>query len=335
VSVQTPELGQNLEHQLLRLDIHPPAEPFRLALTVDQGAYDAGETAEVAADTTHLLRHVADEHQGLSIPAGRRMDHVGKPRRRQCGVGAGAGLRQGRRVLQTEEDALRDHLILLVETGKDRGATLTCGDAAHGAHQGRPATASRGIQQTLEILPPVRVLAALDHLADKVRVDKPDLLMAFGELAHIRSSSNGDPMKFFHERLRLKTTEPIQVIDITGQVSDVSAATGLQNGLVTLISPHTTAYVNLNEREEMLQSDMVAFLQRLVPRDGGYRHNLNPVDDRENAHAHLMGLFMNASETIPISDGRLLLGGWQSIFFIELDGPREERQVILHFVGER
>jgi secondary thiamine-phosphate synthase enzyme len=141
-------------------------------------------------------------------------------------------------------------------------------------------------------------------------------------------------MKFFHERLTLKTTEPIQIIDITGQVSDVSAATGLENGLVTLISPHTTAYVNLNEREEMLQSDMVAFLHRLVPRDGGYRHNLNPVDDRENAHAHLMGLFMNASETIPISDGRLLLGGWQSIFFIELDGPREERQVVLHFVGD-
>jgi secondary thiamine-phosphate synthase enzyme len=141
-------------------------------------------------------------------------------------------------------------------------------------------------------------------------------------------------MKFSHERLTLKTTEAIQIIDITGRVSDVSAATGLQNGLVTLISPHTTAYVNLNEREEMLQSDMVAFLHRLVPRDAGYRHNLNPVDDRENAHAHLMGLFMNASETIPISGGRLLLGSWQSIFFIELDGPREERQVVLHFVGE-
>ncbi|MGA7978827.1 MAG: secondary thiamine-phosphate synthase enzyme YjbQ [Chromatiaceae bacterium] len=141
-------------------------------------------------------------------------------------------------------------------------------------------------------------------------------------------------MKFVHERLSLRTTGEIQIVDITARVTDLFIGTGIQEGLVTLISPHTTAYVNLNEREEMLQSDMVDFLQRLVPRDGEYRHNLNPVDDRENAHSHLMGLFMNASETIPISGGRLLLGGWQSIFFIELDGPREERQVALHFVGE-
>jgi secondary thiamine-phosphate synthase enzyme len=141
-------------------------------------------------------------------------------------------------------------------------------------------------------------------------------------------------MKFIHERLSLRTTEAIQVIDITSLVADVFAGTGIRDGLVTLISPHTTAYINLNEREEMLQSDMVAFLHRLVPRDGDYGHNLNPVDDRENAHSHLMGLFMNASETIPIAGGRLLLGGWQSIFFIELDGPREERQVALHFLGE-
>lgn len=141
-------------------------------------------------------------------------------------------------------------------------------------------------------------------------------------------------MLFIPHRLTLVTHQPIEILDITGQVLEQCAATGIQNGLLTLISPHTTAYVNLNEREERLQQDMLAYLQELVPRQGPYRHNQNPVDGRDNAHAHLMGLFMNASESIPIAAGKLCLGEWQSIFFIELDGPRPRRTLTLHFLGE-
>jgi secondary thiamine-phosphate synthase enzyme len=141
-------------------------------------------------------------------------------------------------------------------------------------------------------------------------------------------------MKIFREKLQFTTAEPIQVIDITAQVRDWAKSAGIREGLLTLISPHTTARVNLNESEAQLHRDMVTFLKRLVPRDGDYLHNLAPVDDRDNAHAHLLGLFMNASETIPVADGELLLGGWQSIFFIELDGPRARREVQLQIMGE-
>lgn len=141
-------------------------------------------------------------------------------------------------------------------------------------------------------------------------------------------------MKILRHQLRLATTEPIQVIDITDEVRDWVAASGIRNGLLTLISPHTTARVNLNEREAQLQRDMVTFLKRLVPRDGDYLHNLAPVDDRDNAHSHLLGLFMNASETVPVADGDLVMGGWQSLFFIELDGPRERREIRLQLLGE-
>jgi len=136
------------------------------------------------------------------------------------------------------------------------------------------------------------------------------------------------------DSITLVTTEPIQVVDITQQVRERLANSKLHNGLVTLISRHTTARVNLNEHELQLHRDMVTFLKRLVPRDGDYLHNLAPVDDRDNAHAHLLGLFMNASESIPVVDGELLLGSWQSVFFVELDGPREQRSVTLHFIGE-
>ena len=134
--------------------------------------------------------------------------------------------------------------------------------------------------------------------------------------------------------IQLATTAPIQLIDITAQVRERVHASGLRHVLVTLISKHTTARVNLNEREERLQQDMVTFLKRLVPRDGDYGHNIAPVDDRDNAHAHLLGLFANASEGIPVADGELLLGEWQSIFFVELDGPRAKRQVTVQLLGE-
>jgi len=141
-------------------------------------------------------------------------------------------------------------------------------------------------------------------------------------------------MKIIHRQIRLATTEPIQLIDITTELEGLVQTTGLRDGLVTLVSPHTTARINLNEREAQLERDMLDFLARLVPRDGDYRHNRNPVDGRDNAHAHLLGLSMTATETIPIADGRLMLGSWQSVFFIELDGPRPERQVQLQFLGQ-
>jgi secondary thiamine-phosphate synthase enzyme len=140
-------------------------------------------------------------------------------------------------------------------------------------------------------------------------------------------------MRIVRHSIVLATAEPIQVIDITPRVEALCQTAGIREGILTLLSPHTTACVNLNEREGMLQRDMVAFLQGLVPPDRDYLHNREPVDGRPNAHAHLMGLLMNASETVPIAGGRLLLGGWQSIFFIELDGPRAERQIRLQFLG--
>jgi len=141
-------------------------------------------------------------------------------------------------------------------------------------------------------------------------------------------------MKVITRTLRLATVDAIALIDISADVDRLFQSCGLRDGVLTLMSPHTTAHINLNEREPQLQQDMLDFLMRLVERDGDYRHNRAPVDGRDNAHSHLMGLLMNATESVPFADGKLLLGAWQSVFFVELDGPRAERQVHLQLLGQ-
>jgi secondary thiamine-phosphate synthase enzyme len=140
-------------------------------------------------------------------------------------------------------------------------------------------------------------------------------------------------MQYIINNISLRTSEPLEIIDITAEAAAAVAASGIRNGQLNVMSRHTTAFIAINEKEESLMEDMEAFLKRFVPKDGNYRHNLTSLDGRDNAHAHLLGLFMNASETIPISEGKLLLGEWQSLFFIELDGPREKRNVLLQLSG--
>lgn len=134
-----------------------------------------------------------------------------------------------------------------------------------------------------------------------------------------------------HE-LTLETTAPIAILDLTDAVRAWVRASGVRDGLLTVLSPHTTARVTLNEHDPALQRDMVAFLERIAPRETRYEHNLDTVDDRANAHAHLLGLFMPASVSVPVTDGDLELGGWQSLFLVELDGPRPRRMVQLHLM---
>ena len=141
-------------------------------------------------------------------------------------------------------------------------------------------------------------------------------------------------MKIQRTRIEFETVHPIQILDMTQKAREWVASTGVRDGLLTVTSPHTTARVNINEREPQLARDIVAFLKRFVPCDGDWLHNLASVDGRDNAHSHILGLFMNSSQTIPVANGDIVLGGWQSIFFIELDGPRERRGLELQILGE-
>ena len=147
-------------------------------------------------------------------------------------------------------------------------------------------------------------------------------------------------MKVKNFSLKVDTKDAPQLIDITDWVKGCVAESKVSNGLVLVYSRHTTAAVKINENEPLLIEDMAEFLERVAPRDAYYRHNdfsirtVNMTEDESpNGHAHLQHLMLGCSETIPLIDGKIPFGQWQSIFFIELDHPRP-REVMVQIVGE-
>lgn len=141
-------------------------------------------------------------------------------------------------------------------------------------------------------------------------------------------------MKNFVKEIELKTTRGVEFFDLTEKVCAILDSSGVQNGLVNISTQHTTTAVVLNEKEEGLQKDMTVFLSRFAPPRQDYCHDQNPQDGRLNTHSHLQSLFLPASQTISIVDGKMKLGRWQTIFFIELDGPRPQRQITVQVISQ-
>ncbi|BAA80519.2 conserved hypothetical protein [Aeropyrum pernix K1] len=127
----------------------------------------------------------------------------------------------------------------------------------------------------------------------------------------------------------VKTERRLQVLDVTGKVEEWLSTVGGVNGLLVVYVPHTTAAVAVNEAEPRLMEDIVEFIRELTKPGGPWKHNLVDV----NAHAHLGNTIIGDSRVIPVVGGRLSLGTWQRILFVEMDGPRE-RTVNLLYLGE-
>lgn len=119
-------------------------------------------------------------------------------------------------------------------------------------------------------------------------------------------------------KFHLRTSERSQMIDITGQVSDILRQVRAVEGLVTVYCPHTTAGITINEGADPdVVRDILQHLDELFPwNHPQYRHT------EGNSAAHLKASMIGASQVIPFVDGNMVLGTWQSIFFCEFDGPR-------------
>jgi len=140
--------------------------------------------------------------------------------------------------------------------------------------------------------------------------------------------------------LRLRTRQPIELIDLTDELRAFARRSGLRTGWVGVQVLHTTAALLMNENEPLLLGDLRDALERLAPRGAGYAHDdmerrLDAeAEERPNGHSHAKALLLRASETLHVVGGALRLGRFQRLFLAELDGPRE-REISLVGLGAR
>ena len=119
------------------------------------------------------------------------------------------------------------------------------------------------------------------------------------------------------KQFSVKTQSRTDFINLDRHVEEALQGTGLAEGVLTVFIPHTTAGVTINENADPdVTSDMEVVLDRMVPWNGGYKHG------EGNTAAHVKASMMGSSVQVIVSDGRLQLGTWQSIYFCEFDGPR-------------
>lgn len=118
-------------------------------------------------------------------------------------------------------------------------------------------------------------------------------------------------------KISVKTSKPMQLLDITSEIQHIVADTGIRDGILYLFNPHTTAGLTINEGADPdVRTDIIKGLKHIVPQQFNYLHA------EGNSPSHIMTLLTGSSLSVFIDGGRMLLGTWQKIFFCEYDGPR-------------
>src|SRR5215467_9853613 len=142
-------------------------------------------------------------------------------------------------------------------------------------------------------------------------------------------------MKVYNTSFTLSTDERTEISDITKLVRDAIQQFAVTTGIALINTLHTTCALFVNEYQAALVHDLKGMFERLVPERGGYRHDDPRYSDceRGNGHSHLRAALLGRSVAVPINDGELTLGRFQSIIFAELDGPRK-REITVQVLGE-
>ena len=133
--------------------------------------------------------------------------------------------------------------------------------------------------------------------------------------------------KVFKVPHSFSTRGEVEFVDLTGKVEEAVAKSGVRNGLVHVFAPHATGVLLLTENEGGLLEDVKGFLEKLAPRRGDYAHP-------SNAHSHLRSILFPPDRTLPLVDGRVEFGTWQSLLFVETDVYPRRRTVIIQVLGE-
>ena len=147
-------------------------------------------------------------------------------------------------------------------------------------------------------------------------------------------------MKSLHKTIELQTKEELDFIDVTGQVTAFVAESKIKDGLVNVQTLHTTATIIVNENEPLLIEDFKRDLKETASRDRDYKHNdfsvrtVNMcVEECINGHAHCRAIHLPVAAVLNLINGKLQLGQWQRIFFVELDKSRQ-RKFQIQIIGD-
>ncbi|UNQ72659.1 secondary thiamine-phosphate synthase enzyme YjbQ [Infirmifilum sp. NZ] len=137
-------------------------------------------------------------------------------------------------------------------------------------------------------------------------------------------------MKVVVKTLTFSTREKFELVNITDEVEKAVSESGIINGICLIFAPHATGAIVANENEKGLIRDILDHISQLFPPGKNWLHNR--IDD--NAHAHVASSIIGASLTLPVINGKVIRGTWQDVFFVEMDGPRTNRRVIIEVLGE-
>jgi secondary thiamine-phosphate synthase enzyme len=132
--------------------------------------------------------------------------------------------------------------------------------------------------------------------------------------------------KVFNTSYNFSTRGEVDFIDLTEKVHEAVSQSGIKNGLVHVFAPHATGILILTENEYGLLSDIKAFLEEIIPKNGRYNHP-------SNAHAHLRSVLLPPDKTIPVVNGHAEFGTWQSLVFVETDVHPRRRRVVIQVMG--
>jgi secondary thiamine-phosphate synthase enzyme len=154
----------------------------------------------------------------------------------------------------------------------------------------------------------------------------------------LRDLLNSHPVKVFQREHHFRTRGGLHVTDITDEVRQIVAESGVIDGICCIYSPHTTCCVRVNEFESGMFEDFAVLLRRLIPHDTYYAHDdwdrrTENICEEDmafgNGHAHCMSMLLgSAGESVPVADNDLCLGQWQRVLFIELDRERDRRWLV-------
>lgn len=123
------------------------------------------------------------------------------------------------------------------------------------------------------------------------------------------------------------TKGEVEFVDLTDVVQEAVAKSAVRSGIVHVFAPHATGMLVLTENEPNLLEDIRRFMEAAVPRRGSYSHP-------SNAHSHLRSMLFQPDKTLPVIEGRVELGAWQSLLFVETDVHPRRRMVVIQVLGE-